>query len=208
MRLYVEGGGDSKALKTACRRGFAEFLKRAGLAERMPRIVACGGRRQTYDDFCTALAVRPEKLAFLLVDAEGPMESTSPWQHLRARDGWDRPVAATDDACHLMVQCMESWFLADRQALADAYGPRLRTGALPQNPRIEQIPKLDVLNGLIQATRDTQRGTYRKSEQSFSILGKLDPGRVEEAAPYARRFLNTLRTCAADDSRDRLPPRG
>ena len=46
LHLYVEGGGDSKVLRTACRRGFSEFLAKAGLQGHMPRIVACGGRSQ------------------------------------------------------------------------------------------------------------------------------------------------------------------
>ena len=44
MRLYVEGGGDSSTLKTACRAGFSEFLRKAGLRGYLPRIVACGSR--------------------------------------------------------------------------------------------------------------------------------------------------------------------
>lgn len=55
MKLYVEGGGDSAALKTACRAGFSEFLSKAGLKGKMPRIVACGSRQNAYDSFCTAI---------------------------------------------------------------------------------------------------------------------------------------------------------
>jgi hypothetical protein len=56
IKLFVEGGGDSKTLRTACREGFAEFLGKAGLKGSMPRIVACGGRGSAYNDFCTAVA--------------------------------------------------------------------------------------------------------------------------------------------------------
>ena len=44
VKLYVAGSGDAKPLKTACRKGFSEFLKKVGLTGRMPRIVACGSR--------------------------------------------------------------------------------------------------------------------------------------------------------------------
>jgi hypothetical protein len=91
---------------------------------------------------------------------------------------------------------MESWFLADRQVLLAVYGGQLHAGALPGNPSIEQIPKADVLRGLKEATRDTQRGSYRKGEQSFRLLEQLDPGLVEKAGPYARRFLDALRAVA------------
>lgn len=73
MKLYVEGGGDAAALKTACREGFAKFLGKAGLAGRMPRIVACGSRADAYDSFCTA--IRNGEAAMLLVDSESPVLS-------------------------------------------------------------------------------------------------------------------------------------
>ncbi len=103
IRLYVEGGGDSKAQRAECRRGFSEFLRSSSLAGRMPRVVACGGRQNAYDSFCTALASPREGPPMLLVDSEEPVNAAGPWEHLHARDGWVRPRAATDDQCHLMV---------------------------------------------------------------------------------------------------------
>ena len=73
-RLYVEGGGNSKELKTACRRGFASFLDRAGVAGRMPRIVACGSRANAFDRFKTGHESKGVD-ATLLVDAEGPVSA-------------------------------------------------------------------------------------------------------------------------------------
>ncbi len=201
VRLYVEGGGDSKALRTACRRGFAELLSKAGLAGRMPRIIACGSRTDAYRDFCTAVRMTQHGVAVLLVDSEDPVNATTdPWAHLRGRDGWHRPRGAGVDACHLMVECMEAWFLADRQALVGTYGPRFRVGALPRKRQVEQIAKSDVFRTLEQATRDSRRGPYRKGEQSFLVLERLDPARLEQAAPHARRFFDALRALAAEDA--------
>ena len=73
-RLYVEGGGNSKELKTACRRGFASFLDRAGVAGRMPRIVACGSRANAFDRFKTGHESKGVD-ATLLVDSEGPVSA-------------------------------------------------------------------------------------------------------------------------------------
>ncbi|WP_156013419.1 hypothetical protein [Thioalkalivibrio sp. HK1] len=47
IKIYVEGGGDIKVLKTKCRKGFRNFFRKAGLDGRMPRVVACGGRLAT-----------------------------------------------------------------------------------------------------------------------------------------------------------------
>ena len=65
VKLYVEGGGDSKVLQSECRRGFREFLEKAGLSGKMPSISACGGRRSAYEDYCTA--IKNGEAAVLLV---------------------------------------------------------------------------------------------------------------------------------------------
>ena len=188
--VYVEGGGNSKSLKSDCRRGFRKFVENAGLAGKMPRIVACGSRNDAFDDFKTAVATGQS--ALLLVDAEGPVTASGPWQHLKDRDNWARPEAATEDHCHLMVQVMESWFLADMDALEKFYGDNFRKVALPQNPKIEDVPKLDIERGLTQATRNSSKGEYSKGKHSFEILVELDPAKVRHKSAYAERFLSTL----------------
>ena len=93
LKLIVEGGGDrkSKSLNRECRRAFAEFLGKAGLAGRLPSIEAAGGREQAYDAFKSAHA-RDSRTAVLLVDAEAPVTAPDSWTHLQTRDGWTRPA--------------------------------------------------------------------------------------------------------------------
>ncbi len=194
LKLIVEGGGDrkSKYLNRECRQAFASFLEKAGLAGRLPSIEAAGGRQQAYDTFKSAHE-RGDRVAVLLVDAEAPVTFLDPWTHLNTRDGWTRPSGATNDQCHLMVQVMESWFLADREALANFYRQRFRPHALPGNPRqVEQVSKRDIENGLERATRDTSRGRYHKGQHSFAILASLDPAKVTAASPHARIFVQAL----------------
>jgi hypothetical protein len=130
VKLYVEGGGDTKSLQIECRKGFREFLEKAGLKGKMPAIIACGGRQNAYDSYCTA--VKNDEQAVLLVDSEAPIvpqhqqgssDTWQPWQHLKQRpgDGWDRLAGSTDTDCHLMVQVMESWFLVRAIALKNHY---------------------------------------------------------------------------------------
>lgn len=187
--VYVEGGGGSRAVNTACRRGFSKFIEKAGLAGNMPKIVACGSRGDAYQSFRTVQS-SGKATAILLVDAEVPFTASGPWEHLKAADGWDRPDGATDGQCHLMVQVMESWFLADVDALKSFYGQRFRTHDLPPNPNKEEVSKQDVLAGLARATRDTK--SYKKGSDSFQILEKLDPDKVRKASPYADRFIKAL----------------
>ena len=197
-RIYVEGGGNGRALKAKCREAFSSFFEAAGLRGRLPRVVPGGGRRQTYDDFRTALN-NPRDNAFivLLVDSEGPVaEGVGPWTHLRNRqgDGWGRPEGATDEQAHLMVQCMESWFMADPESLASVFGQRFRPNALPGQAQVEQVAKQDVFAGLQNATRDCRkRRGYSKGRDSFAILARLDPEKVTAASPHAQRLVDLLR---------------
>ncbi len=69
VMIFVEGGGDSKELRTRCREGFSKLIKNMGFAGHMPRIVACGGRGNTYEMFKTAFAsVGIDEYPILLVD--------------------------------------------------------------------------------------------------------------------------------------------
>lgn len=198
-RVYAEGGGNGRALKARCREAFRTFFEAAGLAGRLPRVVPGGSRRATCDDFCTALNdPRNDAFIVLLVDSEGPVaEGVGPCTHLRNRqgDGWDRPEGATDEQAHLMVQCMESWFLADPESLAGIYGNGFRPNALPRRADIERIAKQDVFAGLQNATRDCggRRG-YRKGRDSFEALAELNPDKVTAASPHAERLFDVLRT--------------
>ena len=55
VRLYIEGGGESRSLHIKCREGFRKLLEQAGFRNRMPSTRACGSRDVAYDDFKTAL---------------------------------------------------------------------------------------------------------------------------------------------------------
>ena len=193
VRIYVEGGGDHRELKTKCRKAFNAFFKRY-LAGRMPKVVACGSRRSAYDDFCTALAhAEDDKFIVLLVDSEDPVaKGSGPWRHLKNRDNWCKPDSATDDHAHLMVQCMEAWFLADKNCLGSFFGPGFKEKALPGQSSIEDIPKKDIENGLKMATRQCGKGAYHKGNHSFEILAGLNPEKVLAASPHAKRLINTL----------------
>ena len=166
-------------------------MEKAGLAGSMPAIVACGSRGDAYDSFSTAHTQKDSE-ALLLVDAEGPMVSPNPWQHVEAQDGWNRPPSAKDAQCHIMVQVMESWFLADVGALESFYGQGFQSGALPPNREIEKVAKDDVLAGLTRAARNTKKGGYKKGMDSFDVLATLDPAKVMAASPWAGRLVDAL----------------
>ncbi len=195
IKVFVEGGGETNLLRRKCREGFSKFFSKAGLEGRMPRIVANGSRRDAFDDFRAAVrGAKKDDFIVLLVDSEGPV-TTGPWQHLKKNpDNWDQPSETTDDQVHLMVQCMEAWFLADKDTLAAYYGNGFNQNALPARQDIERIPKNDVFNGLKNATRSgVSKGEYEKGQHSFDILAQIDPDKVVAASPHAKRLVDTLK---------------
>ena len=198
VKIYVEGGGNARDLRTRCRTGFSTFFEKACLAGRMPRIIACGSRNDAYDRFCTACQNRlADEFIVLLVDSEGPVaDGDGPWQHLARRDHWTMPREATEGQAHLMVQCMEAWFLADRDALAAYFGNGFKPGALPGARKIEEVDKGDVFTGLRNATRQCRKGPYGKGRRSFDILERIDPAKVRAVSPHAKRLIVTLRNKA------------
>ena len=119
VTVYVEGGGRGR-MATDCRRGSSEFFRKAGLEGHMPSIVSCGSRGNAFTRFCIAMSdAEPDEIPLLLVDSEGPVRPRrSVWQQLGSSpDRWERPQRREDEQAHLMVQRMESWFLADASTL-------------------------------------------------------------------------------------------
>ena len=119
VKVYVEGGGDGKDLRTKCRRG-------------------CGFRRKLDSD------------------------------------------------------CMEAWFLADRDALAAYFGQGFNRNALPGRQEVEEVAKADLFDALKNATRQCRKGEYGKGRHSFDILEQIDPDKVRNASPHAQHLVNTL----------------
>lgn len=196
VKIYVEGGGDSNQLKRKCRRGFSKFFEKAGFKGKMPKIIACGSRNDTFGDFCTAIKnPATDEYPLLLVDSEAPVitqHNEKPWAHLKARDAWNQPPNSTDQQAHLMVQCMESWFLADWNCLKEFFGQNFQETALPGNQAIEAINKQQIFSALKQATRQTSKGKYGKGAHSFNILENLDPQKVQNTSPWAKRLVDEL----------------
>ncbi len=193
VAIYVEGGGESKELKTRCREGFAKLIKNLGFAGHMPKIVACGGRDNAFKMFCNSITSdRNDEFPMLLVDSEDPITS-GPWDHLKSRDDWDRPVDAEDDQAQMMVTCMETWIMADHAALRKFFGKCLREGALLPVGDLEMRSRQELLEALKFATNDCGKNRgYDKGKRSFQILAELDTKSLEKNLPYFCRFKETL----------------
>jgi hypothetical protein len=169
IRIYFEG---DKSLKAGFDAFFGEIRERAGAAQCKLWIVATGGTPER--DFDIATRKHPAAWNILLRDSEGPWNrelSTA----LCAKHGWPRPQA---DSIFWMVEIMESWFHADKNALEDYYKSGFRKAALKANPNVEEISKRDVIEGLNAATKDTTEGKYHKTKHAGSTA-------VDQARPGA-----------------------
>lgn len=196
VKLFIEGGGDSASQQRKFRENFHKLLSKAGFKGRSrPSILACGGRNFAYKDFCSYPKVNPLGHGILLVDSEAPVDvnTKSPWEHLKTRDGWSQPPNASDEQCHLMVQCMEAWFIADSEALKIFYGPLFKENKLPKRSDVENISKASLFSSLEAATRECNpKGSYSKGKHSFDLIGRINPDKIRAVSDCAERFFSTL----------------
>ena len=186
-RIYIEGGGQSKELKTRCREAFQKLLENAGISENKPRLVACGGRNAAFDHFQTAHAEqRPSEYVAMIIDSEDPpanIERT--WEHLRTRDGWTAPAGAADEQVLFMTTCMETWIASDRSALKEHFGQCLQMNAVPPAHNIEQRNRAQIFQELTHATREC-KSPYEKGDTSFKLLGTLSPATLANLPSFDR----------------------
>ena len=199
MVIYVEGGAQNSALEGSLgRQAFSRFFSAdPGLKVKRPKVVLCGGRRAAYEAFVTAVRnPKPGVLPLLLVDSEiGVARDHTVWQHLKARpgDNWQKPEGAADDQAFLMVQVMETWFIADREAMQRFFGATFRNDAIPKWPKLEEVSKHAVYESLDKATTDCGPRKYAKGRLSFDLLATVSPAKVEAASPHAAALFERLR---------------
>ena len=194
VAIYMEGGGDGKGGRAALRQGMDALLQPLKEAAREKalhwKLVLCGGRDKAFQDFRNAAANGGDAVVVLLVDAEEPVNG-APRSHLESRDGWDMSFAS-ENKIHLMAQVMETWIIADPDALSTYYGQNFKRNALPRMTNLEEVAKADVERGLDRATEHTQKGRYHKIKHASDLLERIDVERVKQRCPHCVRLFNVL----------------
>ena len=170
LRVYFEG--DDRL-----RPGFRQFLSEIAEVARSKRcyfdLIATEGT--PVQDFQTALKSHPNAWNVLLLDREDPQEFE---RRKKALEGCD------PNSIFWMLQIMESWFLADVDALKALFG-----GSLPKgNPNVEEIPKADVLERLKKAAN----GEFHKVKHGTTLLELIDPAKVRKAARNCDRMFSVM----------------
>jgi hypothetical protein len=190
IRIYVEGGGDKSDTRAAIREGFSKFLQPLCQLARKHRIrwsvTACGGRDSAFEIFRTAMETYTDAFLVLLVDSESPVAGGR-WKHVHGGVG-----ELSEDHCHLMVQTVEAWLIADPEALAEYYGKGFRRGALPRHENIEAVPKDNLYKSLQKAVAETKKERYEKIRHCADLLARLNPDRVRERAKHCDLLFQTL----------------
>ena len=194
VRIFIEGGGGGDRNDSIFRTEWSRFFASAGLSGRIPKVVRCGDRARAFRRFSDAFRKAGDEIIILLVDSEGPVkEGQSPWEYLRDNDGWLRTAGADDNQAYLMVQAMEAWLMADRDALREHFGRGFNENRLPEQSAPEQIP----LDRLESSLKDASSGCgrqYAKGTVSFEILGRVDASKVEERCSHAKALFGYLRS--------------
>jgi hypothetical protein len=174
--LYVEGGSTDKARLRRLAEGFetflAEGLKADDVSDERLVIFLCGGGGEARQVFEVGRCDQPCNSHVLLIDSEGPVMQEPPEDE------------------HLMVQCTESWFLADPDRLYRFYGeqpPRAEYA-----PCVETIPKKEVLEALAVISAGSIQGGYSKKWHAPKLLRKIRPELVRARAPHCERLFQHL----------------
>lgn len=205
VKIYIEGGGNSKEEHIRFREGFRKLIEKTGVAK-MPRTVPCGGRGETFRDFKNGLR-NPSQVSLLLLDSEDPVtdltdeiDNDFAWRHLAARDRWQRPDETQNHQAMLMATCMETWITADRASLREHFGAQIQENALPPLQNLEARDRHIVQDALAHATRNSKKA-YRKGLRSFEVLAVLSPEALAAHLTQFRRFISVLEKVLGKKSR-------
>ena len=183
IRIYFEG---DKSLKPGFDAFFANIRRRGSEQRCRVSLVATGGTPE--QDFSIALRKHPDAWNILLRDSEGPIRVDES-ALLCQKQQWPTSHVAS---IFWMVEMMESWFHADKDALAKFYGRNFDRDKLKSNPNVEDIPKKDLMDGLKDSTKGTKKGRYHKTRHAPALLELIAPTRVREAAPNCDKIFQSL----------------
>jgi len=181
IRIHYEG---APQLKEGFRTFFGKLVFGDYSRRRRVQFIAGRGRSDTIHDFQDALESHPGSWNVLLIDSEGPDDGQL-FERLAL-------PAAQEKSVFWMVQLMETWFVADIQALRKFYGQGLREAHLRIKRDVEQVSKKDVLKWLGHATKTTQKGKYDKTDHAPRLLSLTEPALVREACPNCQRMSDVF----------------
>ena len=189
IRLYIEGDSE-------LRPGFIHFfgrqIKQAGEMGIRFEVRLTGSTEKTLGAFLIANHENPDDLNVCLIDSDRSEDGTL-WQellqHKAQHPRWRRLRKPDREQAHWMIQAMEAWFLADREALRRHFGSRLRERQIP-NSNAEEVSNPKRVLRRASASRPERR--YHETRDAPELLRRLNIEKVRQAAPACERLLRTL----------------
>lgn len=196
--VYIEGeGGGGTASKRhyldgGFRKAWKKFLQPLADQARQKgiwrfRCIPGRGGAITAKQFANPLPGDVGALRILVIDSEVPVQDvTKPWGAIKQI----RPDWAGDKDCYLMVQCLETWLLADRTSLQKHYNspgqPCFQENKLRAWPDLEKIGRRTLQTALERATAGCGK-PYAHADGNL-LIGKVDSEKLKTLSSVARLF--------------------
>jgi hypothetical protein len=190
-----EGGGGTtskkKHLDGEFRKSWKSFLQPLADQAKSKGVVRfqcipCRGGTSTAERFANPLPKDQGALRILLVDSEGPVKDVSkPWNAIKLR----RPSWADDKSCYLMVQCLETWLLADVERLRLYYNcskPCFRDTKLKAWPNLETIAR-KILQSALEAATAGCKNPYSHADGNL-LIAVVDREKLKVLSSVERLF--------------------
>jgi hypothetical protein len=198
IKIYIEGDSAKRGKNSAISltKGFHYFfndlIEKAREKNIKINLILGGSTDLTFRIFQNDNGKSKDAFYCFLVDSDKPLEDDdTPKTFLLKEKKWDLKNI-DDEQCQLMVQIMESWFLADVETLQSYYGQKFNSNAIPKINDVEKIAKLDVENSLNKATKDTQKGVYHKIKHGAELLSRIDVIKIRQKAKHCQRVFQTI----------------
>ena len=140
------------------------------------KLIASGARAEGKS--LAGKKLQPKATHFILKDSEKPIRE------------------ATPKNTFYWIEVMESWFLADPNAIQKALGSCVNTSKVPQWTSVEKVAKADVFSKMSSLTKPCGTGKHydhaHPPKLASRILRHLDRDTVQRKSPECKRFLTTL----------------
>ena len=202
VRLYVEGGAVSRKddlIKS--RRALTAWLKKLDLVN-LPQVALTGpGPKALAEAEARTKQAKGQETVLALVDSEGTLENIEQPLSLFQAKHKTKFIYLTDEQILVMVQCMEAWICADKNAVREAYPKGQHSNRFEQeNPESKTPPQLCKYLEKVSKKPDQDKPLYKKGKPAFELFGKTDPNIVAHRCPSAERAIRILKNvCNAAD---------
>ena len=204
VRFFIEGDKQERGKGgfISLRQGFTELFTKWAKDKSLEIEFdnkLLGSRGEAVNIFLKFVDLYPNQPIFLLIDTEREKDIKESAKLFLKKDFPNSDFKKVKESqLHFMAQAMESWFLADKEKLAECFDQKFNSKALPAHKEVEKIPKKEVIEKLKTATKDTSngKGKYDKGTKAGKILKEIRPHLIIKNAPHGEKLFQDLEKAA------------